>query len=43
MVPRYKCIKYAKSNLSITNGNAFINSDMKSSENITKSLIISRL
>ncbi|MGL5711990.1 MAG: hypothetical protein ACRCX2_03150 [Paraclostridium sp.] len=41
--PRYKYIKYAKSDLEIKNGVAIIKSNMTSSTSTTKSLITSRL
>ena len=40
---RYTYIKYANSELSITNGNAMIYSNMRSKTGINKSLITSRL
>lgn len=41
--PRYKYVKYAKSDLEIKNGTAIIRSSMTSSAATTKSLITSRL
>lgn len=43
MIPRYKYVQYAKSDLTIRNGNATIKSYMSSSVKTTKSLITSRL